>query len=136
MSESILVSIKKLLGIEPEYNHFDQDIIMHINTALMILHQEGIGPDEPMMIEDGSTTWQDFFGDKTDIIAVKTWLGLKVRLYFDPPQNSAHINAINENLRELEWRMYSAVSSKNFDHESPDWPWAINAEVEEDEVSY
>ena len=133
MSESILVSIKKLLGIDSEYTHFDADIIMHINSALMILHQEGVGPDEPMMIEDGSTTWDEFFGDKNDIAAVKTWLGLKVRLVFDPPQNSAHINAINENLKELEWRLYSAKSSKNFDHKSSDWPWNINEEVDDDE---
>ena len=123
MSESILVSIKRILGIDSEYIHFDADIIMHINTVLMILHQEGIGPDEPMMIEDASATWSDFLGDKADINAVKTWVGLKVKLLFDPPQNSAHINAINENLKELEWRMYSAPSSKNFDSRSPDWPW-------------
>ena len=135
MTDSILQSIKKLLGIDSEYVHFDQDIIMHINSVLMILHQEDIGPDEPMMIEDGSTTWGDFFGDKADIAAVKTWLGLKVRLLFDPPQNSAHINAINENLRELEWRMYSAKSSKNFDYKAPDWPWNVSEEEDEDAVS-
>ena len=123
MSESILTSIKKLLGIAPEYTHFDADIIMHINTALMILHQMGVGPSEPMMISDDATTWGDFFGSKIDINAVKTWMGLKVRLVFDPPQNSAHINAINENIKELEWRLYSAPSSENFNYKSPDWPW-------------
>ena len=133
MSESILISIKKLLGIAPEYTHFDADILMHINTALMILHQMGVGPKEPMMIIDASAFWSDFFEDKADIAAVKTWIALKVRLLFDPPQNASHINAINENLKELEWRLYSASSSKNFDHKAPDWPWNINEEVSDDE---
>ena len=124
MSESILSTTKLMLGIAPEYTHFDPIIIPHINTALMILNQMGVGPEEPMMITDASTTWESFLGSKADINAVKTWVGLKVRLLFDPPQNSAHINAINENLKELEWRLYSAKSSKNFDYKSPDWPWA------------
>lgn len=128
MSESILTSIKKLLGIDEDYTHFDADVLMDINTVLMILHQMGVGPAEPMMIEDSSTTWSDFFDSKTDINAVKTYIALKVRLMFDPPQNSSHINAMNEQIKELEWRLYSAPSSENFNHESPDWPWA-NYEV-------
>lgn len=114
MSESILTSIKKLLGIAEEYEFFDADLLMDINSVLMILHQMGVGPKEPMMIEDASATWSDFFDGKTDINAVKTYIALKVRLMFDPPQNSGHVNAINEMIKELEWRLYSAESSENF----------------------
>lgn len=114
MSESILTSIKKLLGIAEDYNFFDADLLMDINSVLMILHQMGIGPKEPMMIEDASATWSDFFDGKVDINAVKTYIALKVRLMFDPPQNSGHANAIAETIKELEWRLYSAESSKNF----------------------
>ncbi len=114
MSESILTSIKKLLGITEEYTFFDADLLMDINSVLMILHQMGVGPSEPMMIEDASATWSDFFDSKTDINAVKTYIALKVRLMFDPPQNSGHVNAINEMIKELEWRLYSAESSENF----------------------
>jgi len=120
MSESILISVKKLLGISEDYEYFDADILMDINSVLMILHQMGVGPDTPMMIEDASARWSDFFDDKTDIQAVKTYIALKVRMMFDPPQSSAHANAINENIKELEWRLYSAESSKNFDPDEYD----------------
>ena len=123
MSESILTSVKKLLGIAEDYTFFDADLLMDINTVLMILHQMGVGPEEPMYISDASTVWADLFGEKTDIQAVKTYIALKVKLMFDPPQNSGHTNAINETIRELEWRLYSAPSSNNFDSRSPDWPW-------------
>lgn len=128
MSESILTSIKKLLGIAEDYNFFDADIIMDINTVLMILHQMGVGPSTPMTIEDASKTWSDFLEDKNDIEAVKTYIALKVRLMFDPPQNSAHINAINENIKELEWRLYSAPSSKNFEVEEDEEDDSISDE--------
>lgn len=130
MSESILTSVKKRLGIAEDYTFFDADLLMDINTVLMILHQMGVGPTEPMEITDASTVWSDFFDGKTDISAVKTYIALKVKLMFDPPQNSGHTNAINETIRELEWRLYSAPSGKNFDHKSPTWPWN---EVEQDE---
>lgn len=123
MSESILTSVKKLLGIAEEYTFFDADLLMDINSVLMILHQIGVGPEEPMNITDASAVWSDFFGDKIDINAVKTYIALKVKLMFDPPQNSGHTNAINETIKELEWRLYSAPSSENFNHKSPTWPW-------------
>lgn len=105
MSDSILVSIKKLLGITEEYNYFDADIIMHINMAFMVLYQLGVGPKTPFTIEDASATWSDFMGDSTDLAGVKTYVFLKVKLVFDPPQSSAAMEAIKQNIAELEWRL-------------------------------
>lgn len=105
MSDSILVSIKKLLGITEEYDYFDADIIMHINMALMVLYQLGVGPKTPFTIEDASATWSDFMGDSTDLAGVKTYVFLKVKLVFDPPQSSAAMEAIKQNIAELEWRL-------------------------------
>ena len=116
MYESILISIKKLLGIAEDYDHFDPDLIMHINTVFMILHQMGVGPKEaPFMIEDANAIWDDFIGDAKDLQPVKTYIALKVRLAFDPPAASAHMQAITDTIKELEWRLYSAESSDNFD---------------------
>ena len=116
MLESILISIKKKLGIAEDYEHFDADVIMDINTVFMILYQMGVGPkDAPFMIEDDGPTWEDFLGDAKDLQAVQTYIALKVKLMFDPPVSSAHMQAINDTIKELEWRLYSAESSANFD---------------------
>ena len=69
--DSILTSIKKLLGITEEYDHFDQDIIMHINSVFMILTQMGVGPSEGFTIEDDTSVWTDFIQDKNNIVLIK-----------------------------------------------------------------
>ena len=102
--DSILDSIKKLLGITEEYKHFDPDIIMHINSAFFTLNQLGVGPDEPFKIEDNSDTWDDFVSGQ-DVEAIKSYIGLKVRTLFDPPTNSSLLSAMNEQLKEFEWRL-------------------------------
>lgn len=107
--ESILTSIKKMLGPTEEYTHFDPDIIMHINTVFMRLTQLGVGPAEGFFIEDDSSTWEDFLGDPTKLQMVKTYVYLKVKLIFDPPSNSAHINAMKEQIAEFEWCLNVAV---------------------------
>lgn len=109
MNDSILTSIKKMLGITEEYTHFDQDIIIHINTVLMILRQLGVGPEEGFTITDSYETWGDFLTDNKDIEAVKTYVYLKVRLLFDPPLSSAVTESINRSINELEWRLNIAV---------------------------
>jgi hypothetical protein len=114
MSDSILTSVKKLLGITEDYTYFDADLIIDINSVFMILHQMGVGSKEIFSIADKTATWSDFLGDAGDIAAVKTYVALKVRLMFDPPTSAQHSNAINENIKELEWRLYSADSSENF----------------------
>lgn len=103
--ESILTSIKKLLGITAEYKHFDADIIMHINTVFLNLTQIGIGPATGFSIEDDTSVWTDFMPYNPLFEPIKSYIYLKVRLLFDPPQSSAVIEAINRSISELEWRL-------------------------------
>lgn len=104
--ESILTSIKKLLGIGEDYEEFDQDIIIHINTVLVALTQMGIGPEEGFVISDRTTLWSDFIPDNmVKVENVKTYVYLKVKMVFDPPASSAVADAINRNASELEWRL-------------------------------
>ena len=107
--DSILISIKKMLGIAEEYTPFDIDIILHINSVFMILNQLGIGPSSGFRIEDDSATWSDFTEDKLDVEAVKSYIYLKVRLLFDPPSSSAAMESINRLISELEWRLNVAA---------------------------
>ena len=109
--ESILTSIKKLLGITEEYDHFDPDIIMHINSVFMILTQLGVGPSEGFSIEDDTSVWTDFIQDANKIEAAKTYIYLKVKLIFDPPLSSAVIESTNRLINELEWRLNVAAES-------------------------
>lgn len=107
--ESILTSIKKLLGIDEDYKHFDQDLIMHINSVLMILTQLGVGPSTGFSIVDETATWEDFLGIDPRFKSVKSYIYLKVRLLFDPPQSSALIESTNKLISELEWRLFVAA---------------------------
>ena len=103
--ESILDSIKKLLGIQPEYRAFDEDLIIHINTVFIILNQLNIGPEEGFMIVDGSESWDDFVKGINETM-VKTYIYLKVRLMFDPPTSGVLIDSMNRMISELEWRLF------------------------------
>lgn len=105
MEESILTSIKSLLGPYADNTDFDSDIIIHINTAFMVLSQLGIGPDEGFKIEDDKADWSDYGIDKLNLEGVKTYVYLKVKLMFDPPSNSNITNSIKEQINELEWRL-------------------------------
>ena len=107
--ESILTSIKKMLGITEEYEHFDPDIIMHINTVFMILNKLGVGSSEGFSIQDSSAIWSDFIKGATNIEAVKSYVYLKVRLLFDPPLSSAVTESIKNQINELEWRLNVSV---------------------------
>lgn len=103
--ESILTSIKKLLGIAEEDTNFDQDLIMHINSVFMILTQLGVGPSKGFSIKDENDVWSDFIPEQSSLEAVKTYVYMKVRLMFDLPLSSAVADAINRNISELEWRL-------------------------------
>lgn len=104
--ESILTSIKKLLGIAEDYDHFDADIIMHINTVFTILNQLGVGPSEGFRIEDDTTTWDDYIStDNLLFDSVKSYIHLRVKLLFDPPQNSGTTESYKRIIDELEWRL-------------------------------
>lgn len=107
--ESILTSIKKMLGIVAEYTHFDPDIIMHINTTFMVLQQLGVGPEKGFYIEDDTSTWAEFLDDPTQLQMVKSYMYLKVKKLFDPPTSSTHMNAIDQSIAEFEWRLNVAV---------------------------
>lgn len=107
--ESILNSIKKLLGIDETYEAFDTDIIMHINSVFSVLNQLGVGPEEGFYITGDTQTWTDFLGDRKDIELVKSYVYMKVRLIFDPPQSSAVIESFNRAISEFEWRANVAV---------------------------
>lgn len=110
--ESILTSIKKLLGISEEYTHFDTDIIMHINSVFMTLTQLGVGPSEGFSINDSSVYWGEFVDDPTKLQAIKTYMYLKVRLVFDPSSlGSATLAAYERQIQELEWRLNVAAES-------------------------
>lgn len=103
--ESILTSIKKLLGIEAEYTHFDQDIMIGINSAFMALGQLGIGPDLGFVISGDTEKWSDLLGARKDLEAVKTYVYLKTRLGFDPPSNAFLVEAMERQITQLEWRL-------------------------------
>lgn len=104
MIDSILNSVKKKLGIVESYKHFDEEIILDINTVFMSLYQLGIGPPSPFMITGETETWDDFIGEGKNE-AVKSYMPLKVRLLFDPPQSSYLVNEVQDQIRELEFRM-------------------------------
>ena len=110
--ESILTSTKKMLGITEEYEHFDKDIIMHINSVFMILDQIGVGPEGGFYIEDDTKTWGDYLGDTTQLPMVKSYLFMKVRLLFDPPASSAVMECMKQMISEMEFRLNIAVDPK------------------------
>ena len=103
--DSILTSIKKMLGIAEEYTHFDDDLIMHINSVFSVLTQIGVGPSEGFSISDSYATWNDFIGDDPKLSGVKTYVYQKVRLIFDPPLSSAVMEAMKNSISEFEWRL-------------------------------
>lgn len=106
--ESILVYVKRLLGIQSDYNHFDPDIIYGINAAFAVLTQLGVGPAEGFMISDDTSKWSDFVADKSRLSLIKEYVCLRTRLLFDPPSSSALIDAMNKTVAEYEWRLYVA----------------------------
>lgn len=101
---SILDSIKQMLGIDVEDTNFDRDLILHINGALMIMHQLGVGLNG-YKITSKTNTWTEFLEGRTDLELVKPAIYLRVRLLFDPPQNSFLVNAIKDQIAEYDWRI-------------------------------
>lgn len=112
MNDSILNDIKKLLGLDAEYNAFDADIIIHINSVFMILNQLGVGPESGYRITGSLNTWSEFTDNEYEMESVKSYIYLKVRMMFDPPQSSALMQAMNEQIKEFEWRLNVANDVK------------------------
>ena len=103
--DSILDSTKKALGIAPDYDVFDPEIIMHINSVFSTLHQLGIGPEAGFEIEDAEVTWDQYLGNDRLLNSVRTYMYLKVKTVFDPPSTSFALNAMKEQIQEHEWRL-------------------------------
>lgn len=114
MEDSILLSVKKYLGISAEYEVFDQDILMAINGAMMSLQQIGIGPTTGYTVEDETQTWSEFMSSQPNVFlqGVRAFVYTKTRLLFDPPATSFGIDALEKQLREYEWRLNVQVDPK------------------------
>lgn len=105
-SSGILVTVKKMLGLESDYTPYDLDLVIFINSALMVLSQIGVGPSGGFHITGYDETWADLVGDdQTKLEAVKSYVYLKTRLSFDPPANSFVVTSIENQVKELEWRL-------------------------------
>lgn len=109
--ESILDSIKKVLGIDSDYTEFDIDVIMHINTAFGSLQQLGVGPITGFAISDSTLLWSDYSSAMVLLAPVKSYIYLTVRLIFDPPATSFAIAAMEKQVAELEWRLNSMAET-------------------------
>lgn len=121
--DSILTSIKKLLGLEEDYEHFDPEIIIHINSAFNVCFQLGVGPqDKQFMIFDKSSVWSDFINDARAIEMVKTYIYLKVRLVFDPPSSAFVLTSFESQIKELEWRLNVQVDPSEISDENTPTP--------------
>lgn len=105
--DSILTSTKKMLGMEADYTAFDTDVVIHINSVLSILCQLGVGPDKPFEISGEEETWADFWENATTppIDLVRTYMYLKVRIFFDPPATGVLNEALERQIKETEWRV-------------------------------
>lgn len=115
MEQSILKSTKKVLNVGPDDESFDLDIMTHINSAFSTLHDIGVGPTEGYSIDDASPVWTEFLADNPmQLSRVKTFVFLHSRLLFDPPTSGFHLTAIQEQLKELTWRL-------NVNREGTDW---------------
>lgn len=112
MNGSILNTIKQLLGISSSDDSFDVNVIISINSVLTILSQMGLSEADGFMITGTTEEWSELIGSRTDLEFVKTYIGLKVKLMFDPPTSSAAIDAIKRNIDELEWRITNIYVKK------------------------
>lgn len=103
--DSILTLVKKNLGIEEDCEDFDDEIIMHINSVFMILSQLGVGPKEGFAIQDKTSTWSEYISKEQNLNLVKSYMYLRVRIMFDPPQNSFTLTSMENQAKEYEWRL-------------------------------
>ena len=105
VTDSILNSVKQLLGISEDNTDFDVNVITYINSVFMILNQMGVGPDIPFVISDETSTWHDFSDEINTMESVKAYVPLKVKIMFDPPTSSATMDALKYIISEHEWRL-------------------------------
>lgn len=110
--DSILISIKKLLGITEEDTSFDTDIVIHINSVFSELTQIGFGPKEGYFITGKDNLWSEVIQDKKTLEMIKTYIYLKVKIIFDPPLSSSTLETYKQEVQRYEWRINSEVESK------------------------
>lgn len=132
-SNSILDTTKKLLMIPDEYEVFDMDVLIHINSAFSTLHQLKVGPEEGFQITGKETTWSQYLVDPITLSNVKAYLYLSVKLNFDPPETSFAREAMKKNKEELEWRMNVRLDDEPFGNVPPpsDATPLSNSEIDE-----
>lgn len=109
MEESILISIKNMLGPDSDYDVFDNDIVMQINSAISVLTQLGVGPDEGFIVTGPDETWDQFLSARKDIEMAKNFVYMKVKMIFDPPANSFVLSNMKESCDEIGWRLSVAT---------------------------
>lgn len=117
ITDSILDSVKERIGPSAEYDYYNPDIIMDINTTFMTLKQLGVGPKKGFTITDRSDTWDDFMPEGEMLEMVKTYMYMKVKLLFDPPLSSAVANVMQDQVKEMEWRLNAEVDPGQKDDE-------------------
>lgn len=105
MDDSILITIKKLIGLDGNYTPFDTDIIVFINSAMMTLQQLGVGPLAGFTVSDYSQKWTDFLPSDIMLDGAKQYVYLCVKMAFDPPASSVVMEAYEKQKAELEWRL-------------------------------
>lgn len=112
--DSILTSIKKMLGLAEEYTPFDDDIIIMINSVFADLTQMGVGPSEGFYIEDETSIWSDFVPDTAKMQSVKSYMYLRVKLLFDPGSiGSSTLASYERQIAQWEWRLNVEAESSN-----------------------
>lgn len=125
-TESILDSVKLSLGIIPEYCHFDDQLVMNINSVFATLWQLGVGPDYGYSIQDDKETWSEYLDSNRLLNLVKTFMFMSVKLMFDPPSNSFALNSMKEQIKEQEWRINVMVDpdvlGTRYEPSTPDVP--------------
>lgn len=119
---SILNSVKKVLGLGSDYTPFDTDVLMHINSVFSVLNELGIGPDDGFSIEDNTATWDAFIGTDKKLNLVKTYMYLRVKMFFDPPTTSFALDAMKQQFQELEWRINVKREGESWTDPNPPSP--------------
>ena len=111
MQDSILMTIRKLVCGDPYADHFDTDLLVHINACFSILNQLGVGPENGFVVTDETQSWSSYVADNRTLNMVKTYVTLKVKKIFDPPLTSSVLEAMDKEISQLEWRLNVAVDS-------------------------
>ena len=109
MQDSILMTIRKLVCGNPYADHFDTDLLVHINACFSVLNQLGIGPENGFVVTDETQSWSSYIADNYILNMVKTYVTLKVKKIFDPPLTSSVLEAMDKEISQLEWRLNVAV---------------------------